>query len=659
MPGGRDVKYSEAFIADYVAKRRAGGTNLAVCRELGINHKTGDRWMAMHRRKEARLGYASADPPKTIGQIRQHATARRAYDDFAFFRLKVFGRSTPPWAVRAAKELQEAVESKRREFLCMNVFPGVGKTALMQDFICWLIVRNRSIRIIWGSASDDIADRRVNEIRLHLERAEPWDGNEVDIRQGRAVKPRYSMTELFGRFRPSNRHAGKWTQSQFTVSTAPPPRNSRTLAHRTTDEGPPPTGPTLIALGPKARQIGNRADFIVWDDLWTRDENDNPERGKVIKRFFEHGIETRLQPEGTLALVMQRLGPADLSRYVLDKRVPILDPVTGAESGFEPEYRHIMFPAHHDDLCDGLHPEGREAWDPENPRHGNCLTDPQALPPADYVRAKTKRTWLVEYQQRDTDPQGSIFREIWLTGGRDEDNATFRGCLDLDRGLWELPEDVAPKDLLSAMSVDVGQENYWGLLASVSSRDPGSEMEWVLCADHRRMPAGTSEGLLDWDFERGRFVGVMEEWYQHSKDLGVPFTHVIAEQNAAQRHLFRRTNVVDRWMLARNCRIIGHDTSGKNKNDPKLGVEGLMAIRFQLGAYRIPWRHGEAQMALRPLYNEIVGYKQGYPTWDVLMAAWIRTLNRRRITRAVAPIEPERLSRDIPAWIQEMGRSIG
>lgn len=643
MPTG-SAFYDDAFKREFVALRLGGVSNLDACQRMGINKKTGDRWWADHRRREARIGGSAMSPPKPLSKIRQHKRARRAYDDFVYFRLIVFGRKTPPWALDSVKRMQEAVESGRKEYICQNVFPGAGKTVLYQDFICWLIARNRTIRIIWGSASDELATTRTREILVELSRVEPWEGNEEDLAAGRSVPPKVCMTELFGRFRPAARNGTTWSSGEFTVATPGPGSG--------TGEGPPTPGPTLVAVGPKTKQIGKRANFIVWDDLWTRDENDNPEVGKKIKRFFEHTVTTRLQPNGVLALVMQRLGPADLSRYVLDKQVPVRDPVTGAETGFEQEYLHLVYPAHHDDLCDGLHPDGRAAWDPENPVMGNCLTDPLALPPDDYIRAKTKTTWLVEYQQRDVDPQGATFREVWLTGGKDEDGQQFKGCLDFDRGLWELPPGIDPRTLVSAMSVDVGHENYWGLVASVSPRNLDAQEEWVLAADHRKMPAGTEKGLIDYDFARGCFVGVMEEWYQISKSLGVPFTHVVAEINCAQRHLFRGSNNIDRWQITRNCRIIPHETK-KNKNDPNLGVEGLLAIRFQLGAQRLPWRPGVTQTTMRPYYNEVVGYKQGYPTDDVVMAQWMRTLNRRRIGRPVDAV-PDHVPDMPPAWVQRM-----
>lgn len=640
---GRAV-YPEKFIAEFCARRQLGEPNDRLCAEMKINRKTGQAWWYRHKRSNARRGTDGAPEPKTKGQVRQNAASRRAYDDFAYFRLVCFGYKTPPAHLRVIEQLREAVESGKRDYVLWNQFPGAGKTSLMQHFVCWLIARDRTIRIMWGSASDNLATVRVREIRQELARTIPWDGRPEDITTGRAVRPRYCMTQLFGRFRPSAHHGTTWTDSEFTVCTV------GTLHD---PEGPPPSGLTLVALGRRTAQPGMRANFIVWDDIWTEKEEANPEVGAEVKRYFDRTIDSRLQPNGVLCLVMQRMGANDLSRHVLDKRTPTRDPETGEETGWAPVYRHVVFPAHHDLLCTGTHPDGMVAWDPANPVMGSCLTDPLAFGPDDYLRMRgNTAVFKVWYQQEDADPKTAVIREVWITGGADEDG-DYRGCLDYDRGLWQPPDGIAAKDLLSACAVDVGQKNYWGLFASVWPTDTDSENEWCLAADHRRMPAGTEYGLLDWDFDRKVFVGVLEDWYQRSKDAGVPFTHVVAEANAAQRHLFRDNNNVDRWQLSRNCRIIAHTTTNRNKNDAKLGIEAVLPIRFQLGAVRLPWRPGEAQNMMRALVNEAKGYQQGWPTDDILMSMWFLRLNRRRIARPLHAVTPNREG-DVPHWVREM-----
>lgn len=640
MPRGQG-RYPESKVREYLAMRELGVGNDKACAEMGIDRKTGWGWWST-RRRELMRDSTGMPAPKTRAQIRAHTAARKALDDFVYFRRICFGRTTSPWQVDAAEKIRDAIESRRREFAVINVFPGAGKTLLLQDIVCWLIVRNRTIRILWGSASDELATRRTNEIRMELMRTAPGEGNEEDIASGRAVKPKYCLAELFGRFRPGSHVGASWAKAEMTVAQPGAGRN---------EEGPAAAGPTLAAYGRRSKQLGPRAEFIVWDDAWTEDEEANVHTGAATKRWFDRTAENRLQPNGTLVLVMQRMSANDLSRYCLDKRKPILDE-EGREAGFEPEYRHIVYPAHHDELCDGTHPKDRPAWDPREPIHGHCLTDPMALPPEDFVRKRAGNTFQVVYQQRDMDPIAALIREIHLVGGKDEDGFTYKGCLDLDRGLWELPDGVPKGQLVNAMSVDVGHEGYWGLYCAVHSTDKDSEEEWILIAEHRKMPSGTENGFLDFDFERRCFVGVAEDWWQHSHAIGLPITVLIAEINAAQRHLFRKTNVLDRWCMSRQVRVLSHSTF-RNKNDKRIGVEAVVPIRYQLGAYRIPWRPGVTQNTMRTLFNEAKGYQQGWPTDDILMAQWMRTINRTQVARPVGTV----VSRgDVPAWVTKMAR---
>lgn len=632
-------RYDDDTIKTYLLRRQMGEGNDRICDDMGINRKTGTRWQREHRHRL--LGMVVGQPaPKTPQQIAKHAVAGKAIKDFALFRLIVFGHKTDPWEADCAARLLRMVEGGHKEFAVINVAPGSGKTELMKAFVCWLIARDRTIRIIWGSAADRVASMRVNQIREVLAATAPIQPNAKDIRTGRAVKPRYCMAELFGKFRPAAHFGVKWRDDELTV--AMPGIGG-------IDEGQPPAGPTLLAFGRQSKQLGPRAEFIVWDDLWSSELERSPKAGAVVKDFFDQTAENRLQPEGALAVVMQRLGANDISRHCLDKRRAVLDE-EGRRVGWEPLYQHIVYPAHHDDLCDGTHPPGVEPWDPKNPQRGRCITDPHAHPPHDLLaQMENDRFFQVTFQQKDVDPAAALIKEVWLTGGTDADGFTFPGCLDYDRGLWELPHGVPKGELASAVAIDVGQEGYWGLYASVSSTDPHSEKEWILAAEHRIMPAGTEAGLLDWDFDQKRFVGILDEWWQMSNAIGKPFTVVIAEMNAAQRHLFRKMNVLERWKQYRHVLLLLHNTAS-NKRDQKTGFEAIVPMRFQLGAVRIPWRPGETQAAMRDFYQEAKHYGQNW-TDDMLMAQWMRTLHRKKITRPVSSV-PSVVDSDLPSWVQ-------
>lgn len=79
-----------------------------------------------------------------------------------------------------------------------------------------------------------------------------------------------------------------------------------------------------------------------------------------------------------LVLVGQRLSPLDLHRKRLDTRVEL------PSGEMVPLYKHVVFPAHHDDLCDGEHRQ----WDPAGP--SGCLTDAWRLSEADWLKVRSK-----------------------------------------------------------------------------------------------------------------------------------------------------------------------------------------------------------------------------------------------------------------------------
>ena len=106
--------------------------------------------------------------------------ARKALDDFAYFRFRYFGRKSTPWQERAAYELLRILEdgSQDRKFVVMNEPPGSGKSTLFtHDIPTWLIVRDRTIRIQIGSRTERQARMYVGRIKRSLERESPLRAN--------------------------------------------------------------------------------------------------------------------------------------------------------------------------------------------------------------------------------------------------------------------------------------------------------------------------------------------------------------------------------------------------------------------------------------------------------------------------------------------------
>ena len=132
--------------------------------------------------------------------------ARRALEDFSFFRLRYFGRKSTPWQEKAAYEVLRRLETPDREFVVMNEPPGAGKSTLFtHDIPTWLVARDRTVRIQIGSRTERQARMYVGRIKKSLERDAPLRANADDLAMGKSFDATATLQDDFGAFRPDGR----------------------------------------------------------------------------------------------------------------------------------------------------------------------------------------------------------------------------------------------------------------------------------------------------------------------------------------------------------------------------------------------------------------------------------------------------------------------
>jgi hypothetical protein len=594
-------------------------------------------------------------------------TARRALDDFGFFRRRYLGRVPSPWQEDAAARMVGWLETPRKEFVVVNTAPGVGKTTLFcHDLIVWLICRNRRIRVLVGSRSEALAARSTGRIRRTLERTTIALPSEEDLRRGLAVVPTGVLPLEFGRFRPARsgpageadeESRNRWTRSGFQVE----PWEGESTTEKED---------TVAAWGFDSRKLGPRLDLIAWDDLEDTRGIRSREGTTNLRMDYDNEAETRLDPGGLLLLQGQRLGPGDIHRHCLDKLVPV---VHGEEESFDPalwvpttdaggvdgggawsapldallspaaegdgmpvalepwrhdgagivgwrrRYHHITYPAHFEDRCVGHHsPDAPAALDPRRP--GGCLLDPARLPFHELLaEAHANPTkYRVLYQQEDVDPEGVLVKRIWVDGGKDPTTGEVHpGCWDPTRGRADIPP-AAPQEARSVLSIDPSPARWWSIQWWLY--DPPTERQWLL--DLARRPL-TAPGFLDWDHDEARWVGLLEEWWQRSRTLGRRYSHVIVEANAAQRFLLAYAHV-RRWSSERSVSIVPHIT-GPWKADPERGPE-ILSPHWRFGRVRLPGSVvGGGREVSDPLVSEVTRYStagDSPTTDDCVMAQW-------------------------------------
>ena len=123
--------------------------------------------------------------------------------------------------------------------------------------------------------------------------------------------------------------------------------------------------------------------------------------------------------------------------------------------------------------------------------------------------------------------------------------------------------------------------------------------------------------FLDYDFNQGKYVGIMEEWQHLSEGLGFPIQYWIVEENAAQRFMLQY-DAVKKWRQIRGVEIIGHNTN-RNKADAELGVTTI-SQHYRFGRVRLMGK-GEGKVRSMKLIDEVTRYPHGR-TDDCVMAQW-------------------------------------
>jgi len=541
--------------------------------------------------KEAKL-----EGPKPHERLSEDA--KRALEDFRYFRERYFGRVSTPWQEEAGYELVKFLESENKEYVVMNMPPGSGKTTLLHDLTCWVICRNRSVRLLTGSATMSLAKRNLMRVRRSLERVIPEVADDNLKARGQALDAESTMALDFGRFKPLDKEL--WTNEAFIVMQ---PESAGAISEKE---------PTLSAYGMDSGFIGGRFDGCFWDDLVDPRKVRSAEQREAMEDWYQDVAETRLEPAGMLALIGQRLAPDDLYRFALDMVQPLedddeLDELSEQELAAlrrDKKYKHLLYKAHYPDKCD---PANHKSSSPSYPQ--GCLLDTRRLPWREVSNLMSNRgeRFAVVYQQEDLALDEVLVRNEWVYG-----HGSSPGCIDKDRDRWEVPAGLNPNDCFVVATADPSPTNYWSIQCWLYH--PESEQRFLLDLIRQKMEAPE---FLEYNVTEGRFTGIMEEWQHLSEGLGFPIQYWIIEQNAAQRFMLQYDHV-KRWRAMRGVEIIPHNTTS-NKADAEYGVTTI-SQHYRFGRVRLMGK-GEGKTRSMKLIDEVTRYPKGR-TDDCVMAQW-------------------------------------
>lgn len=540
------------------------------------------------------------------------AEAKRALEDFDYFRVRYFGHVPTPWQKEAADTLVSLLASEVKEHVVLNCPPGSGKSQLIQDIACWMIARDRRVRLLFGSATANQAMKNLKVVRRALERTIPEPADDKLKARGLAVDALSTMSRDFGRFKPIDRE--QWTNEAFIVMQhddmgAVTEKNS-----------------TLQSYGMDANYLGDRVDAAFWDDLVDDRVSRNTEMRELLEDRWRKIAESRLEPAGLIALIGQRLAPDDLYRYCLDMVQPfdvededMIDELSDEEIESlrrDKKYRHIKFQAHYEDRC-SLNSHKMSA----EPYPKGCLLDPRRVSWRDIrsLQSNSMRDYLVLYQQEDMAPDDVFVANEWIFG-----DAEHIGCMDKDRDAWQMPEGVNPGECLAVVTADPSPSMYWAV--EFWLYHPRQERRYLIDLKRAKMEVGD---FLDYRMDSQSYVGIMQEWLEASRVLGCPIEYWIFERNAAQR-FYLQFDVVRQWAARNSIEIISHDTTGRSKPDEDLGVSSIRE-HYRFGRVRLPGK-GEGKTHALRLIDEVTKYGH-HRTDDCVMAHWFLEWNLDRLVR--------------------------
>ena len=600
----------------YFDARNNGESVEKACKKARLSPSTGYRFERGDQSSEGIEAAAILGVSVVAGTVVQQPLAPEAVlalEDFAYFRLRYFGRKSSPWQERAAYELLRISETDEREFVVMNEPPGSGKSTLFtHDIPCWLIAKDRSIRIQIGSRTERQARMYVGRIKKTLERDAPLRADTDSLERGIAFDAEACMADDFGGFKPEGR-VDLWRGEALVV---------RQLDGVSLDD----KEPSVSAWGQDSGFLGGRFDFVIWDDLVDRKNTKTQEAKENLRVWYDSEAETRLEPRGLFLLQGQRIQHDDLYRYCLDKKK--LDET--------PKYRHIVYQAHDEEHCAGDHDLDAKPW-PDG-----CLLDPWRLPWKDLETLKhnNPRNFEVMYQQKDGDIVGGLLDPAWIEGGLDAEGYPAPGCLDKDRGFGEVPAHLfSAPDVWSFVTVDPSPTEWWGVIHWLY--DPESKTRWILKLKRTRL---NPEQFLSLDLTTFEFSGLIDDWQKDSVQLGVPITHCIVEVNAAQRWLISQPHV-QKWMEVSGTAFLPHTTS-VNKRHPEYGLESIGDL-FRQGLIRIPWGTLSARNQCQYLIDEGLRYPES-DTTDLIMSVWFHKL---AVENHYTPRQQGQYRMNRPSWL--------
>lgn len=461
---------------------------------------------------------------------------------------------------------------------------GFSKTYCMSALTLWLLGQDATARGVVISSTQLQAQKPVGMVRDYIEVSD-------------------ELKLVFPELRRSPREKDWWTQTKLVVERPPGIRD-----------------PSLTAVGVEGALPGSRLSWLLVDDILDPENTSTPQARAKVRRWFNKVVLSRRDVANSKIVVTNTpYDPEDLT-YALEKsgwptltmnieggiflsnaadfESPLLresELVVEDEEKKTQEYRLIA----HDTVehVDDAYPSSAP------PEVGRDIEDRVPLWPERYGRNEIDRLRdeyadaMTDYNQLymcicRSDESGRVKVE-WITKAK-----TSGRELEVYRFVSKLPKELEDCPTFTGIDLGVSKRNKSGRT---------SIFTFAVQPDRRRR-------ILDIDM--GRFSG---------KDI---VTRIIraherfnsigrVENNAAQDYLRQ-------WVLEEDITIpIRSHTTGKNKRDPRFGVESIF-VEIENGVWIFPCDPmGRVPEPIQVLIDDMLYYDPDGHTGDILMSMWL------------------------------------
>jgi len=243
---------------------------------------------------------------------------------------------------RKIAEKLEAVADGKLKRLIINMPPRHSKSEFASYLLpAWFLGRNPKLKIIETTHNTDLATRFGRKVRDLID------------------DPEYQRIFPETKLREDNKSSGSWGTTH---------------------------GGEYYAAGVGSAITGRGADLLVIDDPHSEQDALSPTAFEHAYEWYTSGPRQRLQPGGSIIVVMTRWGTSDLTGRLLDRMAS--DPLAD-------QWEVVEFPA----ILPNEKPLWPEFWDVEG------LLSVKASLPA--------QKWEAQWQQKPVSSQSSIVKREW------------------------------------------------------------------------------------------------------------------------------------------------------------------------------------------------------------------------------------------------------